>query len=62
MTCPSKLKYDGILEDYCARCGKRFVVQPFLVYKKGRKRFCSYHCYNDYLNEVESKRGQGRKR
>lgn len=64
MTCRSKELYktDGIHEAHCSRCKKLFVVQPFLVYKRGNKRFCSYHCYNDYLNEVESKRGRGRKR
>ena len=49
------MKYkNGIAEDNCARCGKSFVVQPLLVYKRGDKRFFSYHCYNDYLNEWEA--------
>ena len=53
---------DGIGEDYCARCGKNFVVQPLLVYRRADKRFCSYHCYDHYLNEIEAKkkkRGEG---
>ena len=53
---------DGIAETDCSYCGKTFVVQPLLVYKRGDKRFCSYHCYDHYLNEIEAKkkkRGEG---
>jgi hypothetical protein len=53
---------DGIAEADCPRCGKHFVVQPLLVYKRGDKRFCSYHCYDHYLTEIESqKKKRGRK-
>jgi hypothetical protein len=52
----------GIAEADCPRCGKHFVVQPLLVYKRGDKRFCSYHCYDHYLTEIESqKKKRGRK-
>jgi hypothetical protein len=53
----------GIAEADYPRCGKHFVVQPLLVYKRGDKRFCSYHCYDHYLDEVEAnKKKRGRKK
>lgn len=53
---------NGIAEDNCARCGKHFIVQPLLVYKRADKRFCSYHCYDKYLDEVEAnKKKRGRR-
>jgi hypothetical protein len=58
----SRVTMQGIPEKDCARCGKRFVVQPFLVYKRPPKYFCSYTCYDTYLNEIEAKKQQGKAR
>lgn len=59
----TKVRYKyGIPEADCARCGKSFVVQPLLVYKRGDKHFCSYHCYDHYLDEVDAnKKKRGKK-
>ena len=58
---PMKRGY-GIVEAKCARCGKRFIVQPDHAYRKNSKLFCRYNCYNAHLDEVEQKKLQRRLR
>ena len=54
---------DGFYERKCARCGKVFIKQPFHVYKHKEKWFCSYHCYDEHLNEYEQNiKKRGRKK
>jgi hypothetical protein len=37
----------------CARCGKEFIAAPCHVYKHDAKIFCTYSCYNAFLNVIE---------
>ena len=52
----------GIVEATCRRCGKKFIVEPFHIYKRGKLLFCRYNCYNAYLNEVDANKHQGKKK
>lgn len=52
----------GIPETHCSRCGKHFIVAPFHVYKRDTKYFCCYTCYNAYLNGIEAKKHQGKRK
>ena len=52
----------GIAECNCSRCGKYFIVAPYHMYKSKNKYFCSYTCYNAFLDEKEAKKQQGKKK
>jgi hypothetical protein len=46
----------GINEATCKMCGKVFIITDEWVYKRGVKKFCSWHCFNGYLNEIKTKK------
>ena len=52
----------GIPEAHCSRCGKYFIVAPYHLYKRKGKYFCSYTCYDKYLDEMEAKKHQGKRK
>jgi uncharacterized Zn finger protein (UPF0148 family) len=51
-----------IIEHNCPKCGKKFIIAPFHVYKHNGTVFCSYGCYNSYLTEIEEKMNVRRNR
>jgi hypothetical protein len=53
---------NSIPETDCFRCGKSFVVQPYLVYRKESKYFCCYTCYLAHMKEREEKKLKGKKK
>ena len=44
-----------MFERECSRCGKKFIIAPYHVYKLGRRVYCSYGCYRPAKEEAEAK-------
>ena len=44
-----------MFERVCARCGKKFIIAPYHIYKLGRRVYCSYGCYRPAKEEAEAK-------
>lgn len=40
----------------CGRCGKEFIAAPLHSYKYDGKIYCTYTCYNAFLNEIEAEK------
>lgn len=47
--------YKDLIERRCPVCRRLFVPAPYHVYKHSEKMFCSYSCYNSFLNKKEQK-------
>ena len=41
-------------ENKCPRCGKKFIPAPYHIYKSGKRRYCSWTCFN-HRNDPDTK-------
>lgn len=48
-----KENYKTLIERRCSRCGRIFVPAPYRIYQQHGRVFCSWSCYNSFLNERE---------